>query len=820
MGTRNPSGMSVDRAPTRAPRASLANASALAALLVLPLVGCSGEDPGAPHRTESGVCVDADGDGFGSNCGGGADCDDTNPAVTDDCRCAEPVPGCSCPVQGERVDCGMVEVQVGAQTVCGFGQMVCDQGAWGPCIINNAVPAASAGVSLPASGTAVLGGPEVCAGSPCDPRCNTWPDDPTGLGDPNAGLEECPGGLTLIGTPYVDPSGCTGGGGPCVHHVCETGAPLDPSCDAQPGPTPGCVSKVCAAKPECCDPAGLWDTACVNLIPSTCDMLCGEVDGTCTLCYKDTQDHDGDGFSFSQGDCMDCDPDVNPSAYDYPYNGADEDCSGVPDDEVMTCDEALTLSPDPVAQIQSYLSAIELCQTTTTGGPGWGVLPGASFVRANAWPNGGGPLPHPSGYGILPQYGQNNHPRAGDRLLSISSGAARNPGDPQYVAPTLPPSGLVIPGDLVPYPAGFPQAGHDANGNPCPLPNDAGPSARDSVGLWFKLRAPSNARSFSFDFDFFSAEYFTELCTDHNDTFATFVTNSALPVDPVHGNNVAFDAGGNPISVNNTFFTIPGGVHVWNHPALLGTGFDEDYQTAWHLAPKYDHPPGTCFSGVCGGATDWLTTTVPTLPGDTVTVMFAVWDQKFHTRDAVVLIDNWRWSTDPASVETLPAGPPPSNTETYAPGTLQRDYDASGLCGLGEVPFWGLWSWDTQTPSDSRVRFYVQTAPSLAELDFAPVDPLEFSNPPWPTSPLTGSCSPAPCTGGIPATAASAYAVGAGFFDTQGGSTLVDATLASLGRSRNDNAVRIWAVLEPSSDTFSAPILEGWNLEVSCVPSE
>jgi len=583
----------------------------------------------------------------------------------------------------------------------------------------------------------------------------------------------------------------------------------------------GCVSLVCAAAPHCCDPTAFWDNDCVNLIPSTCDRMCGEIDGQCTLCYKDSVDHDGDGFSFSTGDCMDCDPEVNPGAYDYPWNGADEDCSGVPDDQPLTCDDVLPLAPDPTAQIGQYLAAIELCNTATAAGPAWGVVsPGANFVKVNAWPSGVGSPPHASGYGILPKYGQNNLPRAGERLLAISSGAARNPGDPLYVAPTLPPGGLTIAGDAVPYPAGFPQAGHDTQGKPCPLPNDVGPKARDSVGLWFQVRAPTNAHSFSFDFDFFSAEYFTELCTDHNDTFATFVTNSTLPLDPVHGNNVAFDGGGNPISVNNTFFVIPGGVFAWNHPALLGTGFDEDYQTLWHLPSTYQHPPGTCFSGVCGGATDWLTTTVPTLPGDLVTVMFAVWDQKFHTRDAVVLLDNWRWSTEPASVETLPAGPPPSHSESYAPGTFARDYDATNLCLLGEVPVWGLWSWVTETPNDARVAFYVQTAPTVAELDGAPADPLEFSTPPWPSGPLTGQCSPAPCTGGVPAVAASAYPVGAAFFDTQGGSTMVDTTLAAYGRNRNEAAVRIVAALLPSADTLSAPVLEAWNLEVSCVPAE
>jgi hypothetical protein len=355
----------------------LANASALAALLVLPLVGCSGEDPGAPHRTESGVCVDADGDGFGSNCGGGADCDDTNPAVTDDCRCAEPVPGCSCPVQGERVDCGMVEVQVGAQTVCGFGQMVCDQGAWGPCIINNAVPAASAGRL-----TALLRhcGPRrprgVRGAAPATRDATPGPTIPRASAIRTQGSKSVRGASRSSAHPTWTLRGARAAAARAYTTSVRPERRSIRAATPQPGPTPGCVSKVCAAKPECCDPRGalghrLREPHPVHLRHALRRGRWGRVRSA----TKDTQDHDGDGFSFSQGDCMDCDPDVNPSAYDYPYNGADEDCSGVPDDEVMTCDEALTLSPDPVAQIQSYLSAIELCQTTTTGGPGWGRAP-------------------------------------------------------------------------------------------------------------------------------------------------------------------------------------------------------------------------------------------------------------------------------------------------------------------------------------------------------------------------------------------------------------------------------------------------------------
>ena len=54
-------------------------------------------------------------------------------------------------------------------------------------------------------------------------------------------------------------------------------------------------------------------------------------------------DGDGDGWTGAQGDCNDCTNLMNPGALDYAGNNIDEDCNGVDDDTVLTCDDALAI---------------------------------------------------------------------------------------------------------------------------------------------------------------------------------------------------------------------------------------------------------------------------------------------------------------------------------------------------------------------------------------------------------------------------------------------------------------------------------------------
>src|SRR5579862_1587099 len=91
----------------------------------------------------------------------------------------------------------------------------------------------------------------------------------------------------------------------------------------------------------------------------------GTGSGPCVV-TNPNDDMDKDGWTPNQGDCNDCDPNVNPGAVDTWHQPADggpgfwgnEDCSGSPGDNAMPCDTGLALD-DVVAG--DGAKAIELC---------------------------------------------------------------------------------------------------------------------------------------------------------------------------------------------------------------------------------------------------------------------------------------------------------------------------------------------------------------------------------------------------------------------------------------------------------------------------
>lgn len=358
---------------------------------------------------------------------------------------------------------------------------------------------------------------------------------------------------------------------------------------------------------------------------------CGQVD--------DGQDRDGDGFNVAQGDCNDCSVHMNPGAYDFSGNGIDEDCNNKADDEPFGCDQGLPIDGnDPMDAAKS----LGLCKFADPGGLGWGVL-SAKYVFADGSTsskvpdsfgmctgNGGqGSPPNSQSHGVLPSFGPNLQPREGQTMVALSSGVAREGvnGDSPGGAQMCTKSGT---------PGGFPTPSTAA----CPGQQiDDTPTAHDPIALELEIRAPTNAKSIAFDFDFYTYEFPVYVCTQYNDFFVALL-ESGHPSVP--GNkNVAFDAQKNPVSVNNGFLEVCKPQNAGGKQFACTQGLDELNGTGFE-----EH-----------AATGWLQTTVSINPGETFKIRFAVWDMGDEVLDSTVLIDNFRFDVNEGQNQTV--RPPP-----------------------------------------------------------------------------------------------------------------------------------------------------------------
>lgn len=347
--------------------------------------------------------------------------------------------------------------------------------------------------------------------------------------------------------------------------------------------------------------------------------------------FTPDDDVDDDGFTVEEGDCNDFDANANPGAYDTLGNEVDEDCNGTPDDTVVGCDDGdFAIDDDDAGHAAASLG---LCKAASERS--WGLLE-AKYVKADGT-TGMAPISH----GLMAAFGDHFVPLEGERMVALSSGTARGPGDPGWIRhgndSYLGIGGYNV-GTSSDPPPGFPVAGCGGS-----VGDDT--TAYDPAALEIKVRVPTNARSVSFRFNFFTAEYSSYVCDEYNDFFVAL--QSPVPDGALAG-NVSFDAMGAPISVNNGFlsicepgtyggktFTCPSGVDL-----LDGTGFDE---RLW--IPDVGEDPVPI---AANGATGWLETTTPVTPGSVVIFRFAVWDAGDGLRDALVLIDDFKFLADDA----------------------------------------------------------------------------------------------------------------------------------------------------------------------------
>ena len=435
----------------------------------------------------------------------------------------------------------------------------------------------------------------------------------------------------------------------------------------------------CRGGTQSCTAEG-WGPCEGQVLPELEGCQADSIDNNCNGISDERPDEDQDGYSPCDGDCCDSVAEhcadnpalVNPGAYDFPDNDVDDDCDGQVDNApTRECSPGQKLNG---ATAVDLARAMELCQNANPDGTGWGLL-SAELTNVD-----GSASPHGLHYSILNALGSTVDAQMNDTMVVLSSGRARGVGDPGFVAnDTSFTADTMGVGNSRSAPSNYLSAhgGQLETVPQCPAGNA---QVNDSVRLRVRMKAPTNAQGMQFKFRFFSYEYPVYLCTEFNDFFLVLVDSQheEIPTD----RNISFDANGAPVSVNNAFFTScePLQCFQGQSPDDASAGFgDEGSVSASGMDADGDGCPDSlvcnpttnlCESqyGACpagsddvlayharpnqAGATAWLTTSSPVVPGEVVTVGFHIWDTSDTALDSLVLIDDFQWLIEPTEVVT------------------------------------------------------------------------------------------------------------------------------------------------------------------------
>ena len=513
-----------------------------------------------------------------------------------------------------------------------------------------------------------------CGG--CAKPCDMLPSAAVSCAAGMCMLESCSAGFANCNLDQAD--GCEwdlNASGPCS---CTPGDMM--TCYSGPGGTQGVGA--CAPGMSKCDASGTaWGPCSGETVPAF-DSCNDGIDNDCDGAADNPPDQDGDGWTACQGDCCDSVADgcgspnlVNPGAFEVGSNMVDDDCDGTVDNVLTGCDTGLASNS---ATAVDYAKAIDLCAATvevpaTPQLKKWGVI-SAKLSRAD-----GTGSPPASSKSIRTGFGSGVTPLQGASIAVLSTGvaaaqAAPNNKLPGWVAFQGGQNSLVT--------SGVPADWLAANGNNfpnapgCPDPQ-GGTTANDPVMLKVRVRAPTNASSFSVSTFFFSSEYPEWVCSAFNDFFLTLLDSTFLPgpgqvANPKDKNLAFYDpppAGGPvyPVGVNLAFGNtglfsqcvngptgcgsgaIPGNTNTCaGIQQITGTGFDM-------LNPPAQFPgdPAVCgASNRAGGGTGWLTTGGNVKPGETIELRFVTWDTGDGWYDSVVLLDNFTWSVNASTPGT------------------------------------------------------------------------------------------------------------------------------------------------------------------------
>ncbi len=323
-----------------------------------------------------------------------------------------------------------------------------------------------------------------------------------------------------------------------------------------------------------------------------------------------------------------------------PGNGCDDNADGAID-EATACDNGLAADGDAL----TFAKALGLCKKSEGGS--WGLV-------SAEYTTGGASAPLTAQHNITTKFGSVLKPREGTSLGVLGTKVTDEKGG----ASGFLVGGLSGPSGAIPNLCGFGSVG-------CTPSVTQG---NDVITLKLSIKVPANAKGVGLDFNFMSSEW-PMYVGAVNDGFLIHVTSQK------GSGNIAFDAKGGPVNVNNGFFDrCTAGVKVGclgilqaaksicaaGEAELAGTGFAR-FTTPYVSADNVSTASGKpCFgqpelpaSG--GGATGWLSSETPVAAGETITVEIAIWNAVDHLYQSVALVDHLRWiPSETVTVTTRP----------------------------------------------------------------------------------------------------------------------------------------------------------------------
>jgi hypothetical protein len=159
---------------------------------------------------------------------------------------------------------------------------------------------------------------------------------------------------------------------------------------------------------------------------------------------------------------------------------------------------------------------------------------------------------------------------------------------------------------------------------------EQGSGAFDYAELRLTGTVPAGASGLEYHLAFFSTEYPNYYQSSFNDMYIAWLESELWT------GNVSFDEMGNPISLNAGFLDYKDAPNPYDCPGVC-------------QAPELQ---GTVMQTHAG--TKWLTTTAGVMPGEDITLIWAIFDLSDEVLDSVVILDAFSWNCDGGPPTTIP----------------------------------------------------------------------------------------------------------------------------------------------------------------------